>query len=299
MQRGRRNIIRICVLGSTGLLGHKVVQILSPEFEVIAAQRTGLPGAPVFSGENVKSIVIGDVSDLPNAWSMLFDAQPDVVINCLGVVKQSPEAEDIQVQTKVNGLFPHELAQACEANGARLIHVSTDCVFSGSRGMYVESDTPDPVDAYGMTKLLGEPLSDMSLVLRTSFVGPEAPGSRFRNGFLHWLQTSPPRVQGYSNAFFSGLPTVSLARLLQELILDFPDLTGLYHCASKRISKFDLAVLLAQRLDLGKIVSPVDEPHLDRSLDPKAFERATGIAPRDWNDLSSELAEDFFESSNW
>lgn len=287
------------MLGSSGLLGHKVVQILSSQFEVIAAQRTCLPEAPVLSGGNVRPIVIGDVSDVPGVWRMLFDSRPDVVINCLGVVKQSPEATEVQVQTKVNGLFPHELAQVCEANGSRLIHISTDCVFSGMRGMYVESDTPDPVDAYGMTKLLGEPLGDMTLVLRTSFVGPEAPESRFRSGFLHWLQSSPRQIQGYSNAFFSGLPTVSLARLLQELILNFPNLTGLYHCASTRISKFDLAVLLSQRLDLGKIVVPVEEPQLDRSLNPKAFEHATGIAPRDWNDLSAELAEDFFKSSNW
>lgn len=289
--------MRVVILGATGLLGHKVVQVFGEHHDVHAAVRTYADAERFAVTFGVSSIVIGDVSSPSTGWESIFQQAPDVVINCLGIVKQAPEAANIESQVKVNALFPHSLARLCHEHNARLIHISSDCVFSGLQGMYTEDSVTDPIDTYGQSKLLGEPSGSHCLVLRTSFVGPEYPGARSQSGLLHWLQSSPRQIKGYAEAFFSGLPTLSLAQFILTLVDDFPHLAGTFHCASERISKYELALLISNKLMLGKEITPVVQPKLDRSLSALALSAQTGFQIRSWQDLSEELAEDCSRSA--
>jgi dTDP-4-dehydrorhamnose reductase len=190
---------------------------------------------------------------------------------------------------ELNARLPHRLARLAAATGGRLIHVSTDCVFSGTTGGYSESDPPDPVDLYGRSKVLGEPSGDGILSLRTSIVGHELAS---RQGLVEWFLAQAGPVTGYRRAIFSGMPTVVLADVLARVVLPRPDLGGLYHLSSAPISKLELLELVAQRYDCRAELQPSDEPAIDRSLDSSRFRTATGWQPPSWPELVDAMAAD-------
>jgi dTDP-4-dehydrorhamnose reductase len=190
----------------------------------------------------------------------------------------------------INALFPHRLADLCGSIGTRLIHVSTDCVFSGATGGYRESDVPDAGDLYGRSKQLGEVIRPGCLTLRTSIIGREITKSV---GLLEWfMQRRQGAAQGYRRAVFSGLTTLALARVLLDVVSDHGELAGLYHVASEPICKLDLLQALNEALGLAVDIHPVDEPVIDRSLDASRFAAATGIAVPSWHRMIADLAED-------
>lgn len=222
---------------------------------------------------------------------MVEEVTPDVVINCIGAVKQVPAAQDPIHAIRINSLFPHEVASTCAASGARFIHVSTDCVFSGATGMYSEADRPDAEDLYGRAKLLGE-VTEPHLTLRTSIIGRELMG---QHGLLEWFLSQEEAVRGYRLAFFSGLTTLALARVLDSVINDHPRLAGLFHVAAARIDKFSLLEMLNGAFMKGLAIIPDDEVAIDRSLDGGRFERLTGIAVPSWEQMITEMADDSTE----
>ena len=274
---------RVLVLGATGMLGHEVLDAFRTDFET---QTTARPGVEV---DGVVAHPFDALSDDPDL--IFAAARPDVAINCIGLVKQRPEAGDIEAAIRLNALLPHRLAEAAERHGSRLIQISTDCVFSGDLPLgerYGEEWVPDPRDAYGQTKLLGEIAGDGHLTLRTSIIGWEL---ERRSGLLEWFAAQPAgaTVSGFRHAIFSGLTTPALSNLLVALVRDHPGLDGLYHVAARPIAKFDLLLALRETLAARVEVVPADEPVVNRALDPTRFHQATGLEAPSWDAMLDDL----------
>jgi dTDP-4-dehydrorhamnose reductase len=209
--------------------------------------------------------------------------RPNVVINCVGLTKHRPEADDLLQSLELNAALPHRLARMCEAAGARLVHVSTDCVFLGSTGSYLESDIPDAQDFYGKSKSMGEVvLAPNTITLRTSTIGHEL---HTRYGLLEWFLSQEMQCKGFSRAIFSGLPTVVFAQIVRDIVLPRPTLHGLYHVSAKAINKLDLLRLIAKVYKKKIDVVRDDSVVINRSLDGARFSAATGYVAPDWEEL--------------
>lgn len=223
-----------------------------------------------------------DVENADHLLKVFSEVRPDVVLNCVGIIKQLLEADEPLTAIPINSLLPHRLAKLCAASGARLIHFSTDCVFSGSKGMYKESDFPDATDLYGRSKLMGEVDYPNAITLRTSLIGHELSGNR---SLVNWFLSQSAPIQGFHRAIFSGLPALEIARVIHELVLPNPDLCGLYHLSVDPISKFDLLNLVADVYGKSIEIIPDDDLVIDRSLDSSRFRAATGFSPKPWAEL--------------
>lgn len=229
-----------------------------------------------------------EIHDLDGLLRLFDRTKPDVVINCVGLVKQLPGAEDPLAAIPMNALLPHRLLSICKVARARLIHISTDCVFEGSRGMYRESDFADATDLYGRSKYLGELHDPQAVTLRTSIIGPER-GSA--HGLVSWFLAQRGRVKGYTRAIFSGLPTVELARVIRDFVIPAADLSGLYHVSSAPISKYDLLVEVAREYGHSIEIAPDAELVIDRSLDSSRFRERTGYVAPAWQEMLRVMHE--------
>lgn len=275
---------RVLVLGGSGMLGHAVCRYFCNRFDAYTVVRS----AESFSAlpkQNTRRLAEGE-----SIGDLICQLAPRVVVNCIGVVKQSPRMDDLEDVISTNALLPHRLESCCRREGARLIHISTDCVFSGSKGNYSETDTADADDLYGRSKLLGEVSSYGCLTLRTSIIGREVGTHR---GLLEWLLgRAGLAVQGYTRSWFSGVTTLELAKILAGIIQNHRDLSGVYHVASSRISKHDLLLALDEVYDLDVTVIPNESIECDRSLDDRRFREATGIIKPDWDSMIIEMYKD-------
>jgi dTDP-4-dehydrorhamnose reductase len=270
------------------MLGNAMVRFLAadPELAVTATARSDDPGS-LFAAEFRDRLVGGvDVENPDTLASIFADVAPDVVINCVGLVKQLAQSNSVLAAVPINSLLPHRLALLCKAAGARLVHISTDCVFSGEQGDYRESDRPDAADLYGMSKLIGEVTEPHTITLRTSMIGHELRSSR---SLLEWFLGQKGIVKGYSRAIFSGLPTVELARLIRQHVIPRPDLHGLYHVSAEPIAKFDLLKLVAAVYERDTEIVPDESLVIDRSLNSERFRTATGYRPPSWPELVAEM----------
>ncbi len=278
------------VLGASGMLGHRAVQVLAPGLEVWGACRhaeslpdLGVPRERLLSGL--------DATDPRSAAAVVERVRPDVVINAVGIVKQRADAQAAVPAIQVNSLWPHLVADACERRGARLVHVSTDCVFSGTRGNYAEDDVPDAWDLYGRSKLLGEVTDrENTVTLRTSIVGWQLGEPMGLVGWFAAHRGEP--LRGYTRAVFSGLTTRALSELIRDVVLPAASLSGLWHVSAAPIDKHTLLVSLAARLGWDVDLSPVDEPVVDRSLDSTRFRERTGWRPPSWDEMLTQLAQE-------
>ena len=208
--------------------------------------------------------------------------RPDVVINCVGLVKQLADAEDPLQAIPINALLPHRLARLCELSGARLVHMSTDCVFAGDKGGYRESDQSDAIDLYGRSKYLGEVSYPHTITLRTSIIGHELQSA---HGLVNWFLSQKTSCNGYTRAIFSGLPTVALAQIVRDVVIPRADLSGVYHVAAQAISKYDLLKLVADIYGKTIEITPSDKLVIDRSLNADRFCEATGYVAPEWSEL--------------
>jgi len=287
---------KVLILGATGMLGHTLLSFLAgrPEFSVFATARC-TEGLDRWFPPGLLQRIRGGVDAEPfdTVVRVLEEIHPDVVVNCVGVVKQVPLGKDPIATITVNALFPHRLARACGEAGIRMIHIGTDCVFSGEKGNYVESDLPDATDLYGRTKFLGEVDSPNCVTLRTSIIGHELSG---RHGLIEWFLAQEGSVRGFARAVFSGLPTVELAGVVADCVLPNEGLTGLYHVSSAPISKYELLGLVMERYG-KRIRIERDETFVcDRSLDSTRFRGATGYRPPPWPEMVSRMHADFLRS---
>jgi dTDP-4-dehydrorhamnose reductase len=276
--------MKVLVIGASGMIGSTVLRVLSEKnsWEVFGTVRDESVKR-FFSasiGERLRAGV--DVEDQDSLVRVLDQIRPDVVVNCAGLTKHKSQAEDPLVSIPINTLMPHRLAGLCKLIGGRLIHVSTDCVFSGERGGYIEDDFVDARDVYGKSKALGEVHYPHAITLRTSTIGHELQ-SQF--GLLDWFLSREGRCKGYTRAVFSGLPTVVFAQVMRDIVIPHTELSGLYHVAAKPITKFDLLKLIADVYGKTIDIVPDDKLMIDRSLDAKRFRLATGYVAPEWPEM--------------
>jgi dTDP-4-dehydrorhamnose reductase len=282
--------MKVLILGGDGMLGHQLLITLSAKHDVRVTLRQDFGSyrrTSLFQPTN--SFPAVDVRVMDRLLSVLSSFRPDAVVNAAGIVKQRPDGLDIIPNLEVNALLPHRLALICGATGARLIHISTDCVFSGRRGQYTEDDSPDPVDIYGHSKLLGEVSQAGAITLRTSIIGL----ALFHNtSLIDWFLRQTGTILGYRKAIFSGFTTKELARVIETLLTKHHDASGLYHMSSSPISKYDLLIGLRERLQRDIHIEPDDEVRIDRSLDSSRFRAEFGYTPPTWDAMLDELAGD-------
>lgn len=280
--------MKILILGATGMLGNSMFRFLSidKELDVSVTSRSS-SACSYFSKDLADKIVPNvDVKNHDSLVEVLNKVKPNVVINCIGLVQQLADANDPLKALPINSLLPHRLAGLCKLVGSRLIHISTDCVFSGKKGNYNESDFPDCYDLYGRSKLLGEVDYSHTITLRTSIIGHELSGNR---SLINWFLSSEGVVKGFRKAIYSGFPTVELARIIKDFVLPNKELHGLYHVASKPINKLELLKLVEEIYNKKIDIIPSDELVIDRSLNSTRFNKITGYNPPEWKELVKNM----------
>lgn len=287
--------VRVLVLGATGMLGHTLFKSLSATdgFDVSATARS-LSGLEKWFAPGLIARAKGgvDADNFDSILRVLADLQPDVVINCIGIIKQLPVAKDPLISISINSLFPHRLALACKAAGARMIHISTDCVFDGTRGNYTEKDESNATDLYGRTKFLGEVYYPHCVTLRTSIIGHELKGGY---GLIDWFLSQEGKVRGFTRAIYTGFPTVEIAKIIAKHVIPNKDVSGLYQVSSSPISKYDLLRLVAEIYGKRIEIEPNDDFYCDRSLDSSRFREITGYVPPSWEEMIKEMRYDYQE----
>ena len=283
--------MKILILGGSGMLGHKLSQVAQKSFDTQVSLRQPLPAHEQFGIFGNARLITGvRAEDFESVARAVGVSRPDVVVNCIGLVKQASAANDPIASITINSLFPQRLAQLARAAKARLIHLSTDCVYSGTEGNYSEDDLPDAEDLYGRTKLLGEVSGEHCLTLRTSMIGRELARTR---GLLEWFIAQNGRtVAGFRRAVFSGLTTLALAEVLVQVVRSHSELHGVWHVAGPAISKFDLLQLAQKTYGLNIEIQPDDTFVCDRSLNGSRFEAATGIRSPAWPQMIQRLHDD-------
>jgi len=284
---------KVLILGVTGMLGHALFFYFrnNSQYTVYGTARALEP---------LVSIVKSDFSDqlIDKVHAEHFDTlkkvieriRPDYVVNCIGIIKQLPVSKNPLISIYMNSLLPHKIAELCGEIGSRLIHFSTDCVFNGRKGNYIESDLSTAEDLYGKTKYLGEVNYSHCVTLRTSIIGHELKG---KLGLVEWFLSQINPVQGYVNALYSGFPTVEIARVLDEFIFQNDELHGLYHLSSEPISKYELLKLIARQYEKDIKIIPFFDIYINRSLDSSRFKNLTGYKSPTWPDLIKNMYHNF------
>lgn len=278
----------LLILGAGGMLGHQLWLGLGERLAVTGALRTDHPGLRSLEDQQ-RRLVTGFDAARPESVALLLDQLgPSCVVNAVGVIKQLPEGGDPATCIRVNSLFPHVLHTLCRRRGVRLIHISTDCVFSGARGGYREEDLPDAPDLYGRSKALGEVTGEGALTLRTSIIGHEL---KHRLSLLEWFLAQRGTVTGYAGVRWNGVTTVELSRVIEEIVLPRPELSGLYQVASSALAKDELLRLVARVYGRSTQLKSIPEPRNDKTLDGTRFREATGWQAPDWERMLTDMHE--------
>jgi len=280
--------MRVLILGGDGMLGHRLLKHLQQNHETRVTLRRGLSAYAryvLFTPENSYPGV--EARDTDRLLRVMADFRPEAVVNAVGITKQRGAAKEAIPSLEVNALFPHRLALLCEATGARLVHMSTDCVFSGRRGNYTEEDIPDAEDLYGRTKFLGEVSEPGCVTLRTSIIGLELSHKR---SLIEWFLAQKGEIRGFTHANYTGLTTAEVARVIARVLVQHPDLSGVWQVASEPIDKYDLLTRFSKILCRDDIsIVPDDSVWIDRSLSAVAFEKTAGYHAPGWNEMLEEL----------
>lgn len=290
--------MKVLIFGASGMLGHKVFQVISQHHETWGTIRNKLEqwkNVPfLFSGNIIENI---NITDNRGIYKAVDTAQPDVIINCLGIIKQLKESENPVDLIAVNALFPNVLAKYCQIHDIRLIHISTDCVFSGKKGDYTEEEFSDAYDLYGRTKLLGEVSGDNCLTLRTSIIGRELKRS---TGLVEWfLSQQSKKIKGFKNAVFSGFITKELSEIILNIINNHPKLCGLYHISSDPIDKFSLLNMIKESLNFDVEIEEDTEFHCNRSLNSVMLRDILNYNPPLWPDMIKILCDEIEIYKEW
>jgi dTDP-4-dehydrorhamnose reductase len=290
--------VKVLILGGAGMLGHKLWQIYRERFDTWVTVRSSFRDCERYGLLDQTRTIDGvDASEFHSVVRACATVMPDVVINCIGIIKQRPTAKDPAISLTINSLFPHYLANLCSATGARLIHISTDCIFSGQKGMYREDDVSDAEDLYGRTKFLGEVSGPGCLTLRSSIIGREL---ETNSGLVEWfLSQDGEMVRGYTRAIYSGFTTMEFSRIISGIIENESGLSGVLQVSSHPIAKYDLLCLLKEAFHLSIDIKPYDQPVIDRSLDSTRFRQITGYKPPSWPEMIAEMASDTTPYGEW
>lgn len=290
--------MRVLILGAGGMLGHKLCQHYHSRYDTWATVR-GNPRAYAQYDLLASDHIIGgvDAFNFNTVVDAMAAVRPDVVINCIGIIKQLPTAKNPIVSLTVNSLFPHQLAALSQASGARLVHFSTDCVFNGRKGMYTEDDPSDAEDLYGRSKFLGEIEGDGCLTIRSSIIGREL---NTASGLVEWfLSNRGGKVRGFTKAIYSGFTTQTMSEIITNLIENYPDLKGVWQISSTPINKHDLLVMVRDIYNVDIEIEPFDAVMIDRSLDSSRFRAATDFVPPSWENMLEVMAKDLTPYDEW
>lgn len=286
--------MRILILGGDGMLGHQLLRHFRGRHDVRVTLRLNREAYEVYRLFDPGATFYGvDATGADAFLPVIAEFRPEAVVNAIGIVKQRSEAKEVIPSLVINSLLPHQLAIMCRDIGARLIHFSTDCIFSGRKGNYCETDFPDADDLYGRTKLLGEVSEPHCITLRTSMIGPEL--SR-KTGLLEWfLSQRGKTVKGFTKAIFSGFPTSELAHIVELVLMEAPAIHGLYHVAADPISKYELLTLIRDRLRLSITIERDVTFDCDRSLDAGRFRKDIGYCSPSWESMIDDLVSHMTE----
>jgi dTDP-4-dehydrorhamnose reductase len=284
--------MKVLVLGATGMLGYSIYSNLSENkaLNVFGTVRS-ISGKDNYFKDLTENLVLGvDIYDFDSVISVVNDIKPDVVINCIGLIKQHDVSKLHTDAVYVNALLPHKLAKLCSASGAKLIHFSTDCVFTGEIGNYTEQSKPDALDLYGSSKRLGEVDYGGHLTLRTSIIGHELTSDV---SLVDWFLSQSVSVKGFTKAIFSGLPTAYIAKLLTDQILTKVELSGLYHLSVDPIDKFTLLSLVSEVYEHEIEIQPSESLKIDRSLNSSKLRNELGFVTPTWPELIEFMNMDY------
>ena len=289
--------MRILILGGTGMLGFQVFKTcIDRKLDVAVVARNKDFLIERFGKKSVKDLIytISDINDLKSLREIVDKVRPIYIINCIGIVKQSNLSNDYIESIKINSLFPHQLNSICSEFGCNMIHISTDCVFDGVKGMYSETDQPNATDVYGKTKHLGEVAYGNGVTLRTSIIGHEE--SQNKHGLLEWYLKQSGEVKGYTKAIFSGFTTLELTKLILEFVIPQNLISGIYQVASKPISKYELLGIISSEYNIKNTIVVSEEVVINRSLNGSRFSSLTGYQTPTWPDMVREMKadKDFF-----
>ncbi|MCE0812479.1 SDR family oxidoreductase [Buttiauxella sp. W03-F01] len=286
--------MNVLILGATGMLGYSLFANLNEysHLNIFGTARSIIGKEPYFS-DCGKNLIVGvDADDICSLDKVMDIVKPNVVINCIGLIKQHEVSKQHISAIKINALLPHQLADLCNKHTAKFIHFSTDCVFDGSKGLYDESDFPSSTDLYGKSKCLGEVTYGQHLTLRTSIIGHELKSTV---SLVDWFLNQSSEVNGFSKAIFSGLPTCYIAKLLAEKILSDESLKGLYHLSVNPINKFDLISLISKKYGKSIDIHKSEELVIDRSLDSAKLRAAIRFSPPTWQELIEYMHSDYLK----
>ena len=261
---------RILILGSKGMAGHILARYLHNKGKYYIAQIA----RGISEREGFYNV---DVTDSSQVERVISEFSPDIILNCIGILNKDAE-DNPDKAIFINSYLPHFLARKAMSNDARLIHISTDCVFSGRKGNYAESDPKDGIGYYAQSKALGEVDYGNNLTIRTSIIGPELNQNGI--GLLHWFLTNKSdKLNGYTNAFWSGVTTLQLAYAVENAI-DHSDILGLIHLTNgQKISKYDLLVLFNEVFHTNRIIEPYPSYFVDKSLNKGPMSNRLGLVP--------------------
>jgi dTDP-4-dehydrorhamnose reductase len=285
---------KILVLGGGGMLGHKIYQACSKQHDTYVTLRkydSSFRKKELFEENKVLTNV--DAMHIESIYDAINKVKPDIILNCIGIIKQLKEAKDYSISIYINSLFPHLLSDYIGEN-AKLIHISTDCIFSGKTGNYKDNDFSDAEDLYGRTKYLGEVNASNCLTLRTSIIGHELQSS---HSLIDWfLSQNNKNVKGYLNAIYTGFPTITLSNEIIRIIDQFPNLSGVLNISSEKISKYHLLGIVKNTYGLNIDLQPFEEFFCDRSLDSRLYRETTGFVPKNWEEMIEEMYHDYKEN---
>lgn len=286
--------MRVLILGASGMLGFQLLKCASKinnvtVFGVVRNKRGLLENREFISANNI--FEIDDINNYSCLNDIVRNVSPDVIINAIGIVKQSGISQNSIVSIEINSLLPHKLAQISQNIGAKFVHISTDCVFDGHKGNYKLTDLSNALDLYGRTKFLGEVSYGNAITLRTSIIGHEISGHN--QGLLDWFLNAKTSVFGYKSAIFSGFTTLELSRLIFEIILSKKNISGLFQVASYPISKFDLLEIIKEKYQLDIEIVSSNSMQIDRSLDGTYFNKIFNYSPPKWPKMIEDLYYDW------
>ena len=282
--------MKILILGGDGMIGHKMDQVLSVQNHEIVISIREKKDLTLKSISSKSKVFFNDFLK-DNILDFLVKVNPDVIINAIGVTIRRGSTKNISDTIYLNSFFSHQLSNWAVAFKKRLIHFSTDCVFSGSEGSYLEDTTPDALDYYGKTKGLGEVNSKSSLTIRSSMIGPELFN---KTELFEWIINNKEKeINGFSRVMYSGVTTVYMAKLVADLIDNHKNLSGIYNVASKPISKFELLHLINDNFDLGLIINDDKTVISNKTLNASKIEKEMGLQPPSWDELIFELKKDY------
>ena len=290
--------MRVLVVGGSGMLGHKLAQRWRAKFDVWTTLKGEFEEYERYNiFEREKTIDRIDVENFENVEKIIRTVQPQVIFNAVGIIKQLPSSKNVIKTLSINSIFPHRLAEMAEKIDARLINISTDCVFDGKKGNYNEEDFPNATDLYGKSKNLGEVTDKNCLTLRTSIIGREL---STQHSLVEWfLSNRGKSVKGYVKAIYTGFPTIVLADIIADLIENHKNLSGLYHVSAEPINKYDLLKLIKDAYHAEIEIEPFEDFQMDRSLDSAKFREATGFCPASWQEMIKRMADDATPYGEW